>query len=565
MATKNDFKILDQKCLKHFELASSVLSLSKDVVTKLDEKTQKRFGFYYLILQYVLGVNEYEELTDLICDQEFNAKLFNKKDNDAGVDAICINEDSKVISIFNFKFRESFIIDKKQSLNELLLSVKFLNAIAAGKNSFTGKLGDKLKRILECNDSSEVWTTKFYFVSNENKTLDLYSPEIKNLSETQGIEVRTIGLEQIAEFMSMHPTSVDAELLLPVESIISHSENSLSSDISYILCLCLTDLLRITSNNESLRKDTNIEDETVLSSINVEKSVLYENVRSYLLRSKYNGNILSSLDIEPEKFFFYNNGLTIVAEDIITKSVNSNKKLRLKIKNFQVLNGGQTLRTIHNFNRKNNDNIKKLSEASVLVRVMKVTDDDFKSRISEYTNSQNAISQIDLKSMRKEQIQLQNYLSSYNILYVRKAGEVGEDSKEYKYIITLQQLGQILYAIEGYPGQVSNKKKDIFTKHYDRLFHSERLLSEDTVEYVEAFFTIKDIYKGISDSYMLLKVFFILYLSVALKRYDYDQLITEFETFVKEQEKKQNMKISRILISQKFTEEFNTKFNIKQS
>ena len=80
-----------------------------------------------------------------------------------------------------------------------------------------------------------------------------------------------------------------------------------------------------------------------------------------------------------------------------------------------------------------------------------------------------------------------------------------------------------------------------------------------------AFFTIKDIYKDISDSYMLLKVFFILYLSVALKRYDYDQLITEFETFVKEQEKKQNMKISRILISQKFTEELNTKFNIEQS
>ena len=82
---------------------------------------------------------------------------------------------------------------------------------------------------------------------------------------------------------------------------------------------------------------------------------------------------------------------------------------------------------------------------------------------------------------------------------------------------------------------------------------------------MEAFFTIRDIYKGISDSYMLLKVFFILYLSVALKRYDYDQLITEFETFVKEQEKKQNMKISRILILQKFTEELNTKFNIKQS
>lgn len=309
-----------------------------------------------------------------------------------------------------------------------------------------------------------------------------------------------------------------------------------------------------------MRENATLEDDSSLSSLDVEKDVLYENVRGYILRSKFNGNILRSLDSEPEKFFFYNNGLTIVAKDINSQKVNSNRKIRLQIKDFQVLNGGQTLRTIHKFNKDNRDNINKLSQASVLVRVMKVTEDDLKSKISEYTNSQNAISQIDLKSMRTEQVQLQNYLSSHDILYIRKNGDTGDDSKSYKLCVTLQQMGQILYAVKGNPGQVSNKRKDIFTKEYENLFCTENLLSKQTVDYIEIFFRIKEEYKTYG-RVMVLKIFFILYLSVRLGRRDYKKIIDEFEEYLKRKSDSE-MKPSRLLISPIFMSELKEYFSI---
>lgn len=561
MATKNDFKILDQKCFRIFQLASSILEFDEKIINNLDEQAKKRFGFYYLILQYVLGINDYDELTSLICDQEFNSKLLNDNSLDKGIDAVYVNEDERIISVFNFKFREKFKLDKEQSINEILNSEKFFNAVDKGRKSFKGKIGEAAKRIIECNDSSEVWKTFFYVVSNENISIDRESETIKDLEEVHGITVCPIGLNEIVDFMSMHPKAINADLLLPSESVISYSEDSLSSDISYILCICLTDLIRITSDNSTLREDTNLEDDSRLSSVDVEKDVLYENVRGYILRSKYNENILRSLGEEPEKFFFYNNGLTIVAKDINSQKVNSNKKVRLQIKDFQVLNGGQTLRTIHKFNRINRENIKKLSQASVLVRVMKVAEDDLKSKISEYTNSQNAISRMDLKSMRTEQVQLQSFLSSHNILYIRKNGDTGEDNKDYKCTVNIEQMGQILYAVKGYPGQVSNKKKDIFTKEYDALFCTDDLLSNQTIEYIQAFFKIKKEYET-RGRIMNLKLFFILYLSVNLGRTDYKELIDEFEKYL-ETKKVSEMKISRLLITPTFMSGLKAEFNIK--
>lgn len=561
MATRNDFKILDQKCFRIFQLASSILEFDEEIINNLDEQTKKRFGFYYLILQYVLGINDYDELTSLICDQEFNSKLLNDNSSDEGIDAVYVNEDERIISVFNFKFREKFKLDQQQSINEILQSEKFFNAVDKGRKSFKGKIGKAAKRIIECNDSSEVWKTFFYVVSNENISIGRESETIKDLEEVHGITVCPIGLNEIVDFMSMHPKAINADLLLPSESVISYSEDCLSSDISYILCICLTDLIRITSDNSTLREDTNLEDDSRLSSVDVEKDVLYENVRGYILRSKYNENILRSLGEEPEKFFFYNNGLTIVAKDINSQKVNSNKKVRLQIRDFQVLNGGQTLRTIHKFNRINRENIKKLSQASVLVRVMKVAEDDLKSKISEYTNSQNEISRMDLKSMRTEQVQLQSFLSSHNILYIRKNGDTGEDNKDYKCTVNIEQMGQILYAIKGFPGQVSNKKKDIFTKEYDALFCTNDLLSNQTIKYIQAFFNIKKEYET-RGRIMNLKLFFILYLSVNLGRTDYKELIDEFEKYL-ETKKDSEMKISRLLITPTFMSGLKAEFNIK--
>ena len=61
-------------------------------------------------------------------------------------------------------------------------------------------------------------------------------------------------------------------------------------------------------------------------------NILFDNVRGLIINSKYNDNIYKTLEDEPSKFFMYNNGLTIIATDIISEDTNANKKIKLTIK-----------------------------------------------------------------------------------------------------------------------------------------------------------------------------------------------------------------------------------------
>ena len=61
----------------------------------------------------------------------------------------------------------------------------------------------------------------------------------------------------------------------------------------------------------------------------------------------------------------------------------------------------------------------------------------------------------------------------------------------------MEKFGQILFAIEGFPYNVSNRKKDIFdeTKYYDQLFGKGDVV-EKSVDYVKKYKEIKDIYRN---------------------------------------------------------------------
>lgn len=558
MATLNDHKRLNLKCQRYFELAKIEGAIPSDIT--VSEENQKRFGFYYLVLKNILEIDNFSSITDCITDQDFNAKLFQEAYQDEGIDAVYIDEETKNISLFNFKYRLKWNIDKEQSINEAIISSKYLNILRTENNILEGKLKVYTDNIIEKTGSDEIWNIVFYIVSNENKEIDNSNPELENLRSVYGIETKCIGLDTLTQLMSLHPQPVSTKIIVPTNSILTYSEDNISTEKSYVLCVRLIDLIRITCNDVNLRNDTMLADESRLFNTDIEMNVLYENVRGFILKSKYNNNILETLENEPSRFYFYNNGLTIVADNINVKRAGLDKKWELTIENFQVINGGQTLRTIHKYARENKDNINKLSDASVQLRIIKVDDDDFKSRISEYTNSQNAISVLDLKSMRKEQIDLEDYLSENDILYIRKSGDTGDDGKKYSYCISFQKLGQILYAINGHPGQVSNKKKLIFTSEYEKLFCNDELLSLKTVEYIKSYFSIRDLYKKVS-GYFELKVFFVLYLSVKLSRYDYRQLIKDFDSFVLTSTKS-SIKPSRKLIQPSFFIDMNSHFGI---
>ena len=372
MANINDFKLLNIKCKNYFNVLENLL---EEPISTSSEKQKERFGFYLFMLESICDIKDTYDLVELITDQEFNAVIFNQKDEDFGVDAIYVDEENNFINFFNFKFREKFNTDKQQGINETFLTTKFTNSIVTDDTSgLNGKIKKIAENVISKINGNDIWKLRLYVISNDNKELDINSPEIRQLKELYDLETIPIGLDAISQFMSLRPEPINAILHIDKDSILPFVESSLSSSKSYIIRITAPDLLRITCNEEKYRVDYKMEDFQPLANTQMDYNLLFDNVRGLIVRSKFNDNIYGTLKKEPSKFFMYNNGLTITANDIISEDTNANKKVKITISDFQVVNGGQTLRTLHKFNQIDKDNITKyLSSCELLLRVFKTS------------------------------------------------------------------------------------------------------------------------------------------------------------------------------------------------
>lgn len=132
------------------------------------------------------------------------------------------------------------------------------------------------------------------------------------------------------------------------------------------------------------------------------------NVRSYLqARGKINGGILETLFDAPERFLAYNNGITIVAEEIVVGPLNNGNPGIRAIKGLQIVNGGQTTASIHRAGKGENGiarfrgKIADLGKVFVQAKVTVIERSQFDTLvplISRYSNSQNKVSEVDLRA-----------------------------------------------------------------------------------------------------------------------------------------------------------------------
>ena len=558
-ASANDFKLLNIKCKKYFDLFAK----SNDFIDLPDDvKIKERFGFYFFMLESLCNEKDIDKISDLITDTEFNSHFIGKRHNDQGVDACYIDEESKEIMLFNFKFRAKFNIDKKQSFNDAFISTKLVNSIL---NENTQGLEGKLKRfvedVIDKLSGNEVWKLSLYMVSNESIPIDVNESAIQQLKDFYDLEVVSICLPNIKSMMSIRPNPISAELIIDNDALMSYSESTISTSKSYIVRLNAADIIRITCKNPELRNDYNCEKIESLSKEKFEFGVLFDNVRGFVQRSKYNEAIAKSLKEEPHKFFMYNNGMTIVSKNIRAEEVNGRKKVRISIDDFQVLNGGQTLRTLHNFNAQDEINITDyLSKSEILVRIFNAYDSESVNKIAEYTNSQNSISNIDLKSLSTLQIQIEQLLDEHDIIYSRKNGDIGiDDTKDYRYKISMEQFGQILFAVQGNPEKSSNQKQHIFGRYYNEIFSEDKFNISEAPKIIESYFEVKKSYNSIDQSIQKIeqKVFYILYMSSVRDDLSYTDCIDMLEKALDEFEPDSRITNARKLIKVSFKDHLN--------
>lgn len=547
MANINDFKLVNKYSKDYF----------KNIKTnnKIDESQNKRLGFYLLILECVTGNPNMDELQDTIIDTEFCNLVYNEQNNDYGIDAVYIDEEQKIIKLFNFKFRENFKKNRGQKEGNILDSSKFLMKLNSGNfDGVDSRTRKKLERIQSHFDSEEIWKTELYLVSNDNIALSADNNTINDFKDVYDIIVKPITLDDIVSFISERPDALSAEFIIDSNSVLTYEENSLSTQKSYLVKLPLSTLIRITCSNPDIRNDSSMKDLSELRDVNLELGVLYDNVRGYLGNTKFNKSILNTLKEEPSRFFMYNNGITITAQNIIMKSINGKQKYSCKIDGFQIVNGGQSLRTIYEYKRED-FNEENLAVSEVLVRLFKTEfDEELTNNIAEYTNSQNAISSTDLKSISNLQIQIEKYLETEDINYIRKAGDVKSKDRNFNFRITMERLAQLIYSYKGYPDRATNQKSQLFERYYDDIFDKNKLDFDLYVNLVKYYAKVEDFYENSNYKSYNQKYLYVIFLKGLYKEEPVNKFVDVIESTLKEYKKDENLSDARKLIQRGFKE-----------
>ncbi len=553
MASINDFKLIKLKSMKYYEM------IKEDIEVKSDTE-KARFGFYIFMLECLTNNTNLHDLKNCIIDTEFRMKFFKEENNDLGIDAVYIDEENMTINLFNFKFRENFKAKAGQKLSSLSDSSKFMLAI---ENENTEKLDCTTKKVIEeiINrlNSMDRWLINLYCVSNENLELqdDQY---IDDFSQKYNMEINSIVIDDIIDYISDNKNDIDSTFVADIDSVIPHKENELSSATSYLVKMSLNSLIKITCDDIEIREseeEFNIEN---LKEIQFESDILNDNVRGFLGDTKYNTNIINTIDKEPENFFLFNNGITITANNIKGNVINGKKRFLCNLKGMSIVNGGQTVRSIYKYIEEEYE-IQNLDTAKILVRFISTNEEEkLKTDIAEYTNSQNAISVFDLKSISYLQISLETFLKENDIQYVRKAGDTG-DTETLKYRISKEELAQILYSLKGFPERATNQKKALFSKYYNDIFN-DSLEFEDVVPYIKSYKEIEQKYIDSDYNGFNSKYLYILYINDKTN-YDYNKCIDILEKTIDEFKKEEGAKISdaRKLIQKEFKKQLDNQLN----
>lgn len=130
--------------------------------------------------------------------------------------------------------------------------------------------------------------------------------------------------------------------------------------------------------------------------------LLEKNVRSFLqVKGAVNRGIRDTLRDEPEMFLAYNNGISVTAESVeIVRDGNDRASIR-KIRDMQIVNGGQTTASI--FNAQQDKKVAAdLSQVFVQMKISVIKSsvemDEIVPRISAFANTQNKIQVADFSA-----------------------------------------------------------------------------------------------------------------------------------------------------------------------
>jgi hypothetical protein len=398
---------------------------------------------------------------------------------DKNVDALWIDYKSKNIYILQGKLRESS--SKNENRNDVLNFVRQLSELFSSSdierraffNDLNASVKDSLSKAvtLFANDPSYKLTVFFISTGSISRTI-LSEVEQELQKYPNRYKAELFDCNRIASLLKDYNDSVIPHV---PDIVLSISGNAQSNHIDYSY---------ITSNPDNSQRQLK---SWVFTAKGAEIAKIYHdignrifarNIRGYQGATKINTSIQHTMKEEPEYFWYFNNGITIVCNDatILKNGMKSN----INIKGAQIINGLQTTRSLSDIHGEVGGDI------DVLVKVIKIpydnneehSYDNLVNNVVRSTNWQNPISMQDLVSNTAVQIMLEKELRKRDYQYIRKRMSKTEARTGYGAQVMQIKKDELALAVAAtiYDPAIPNTvgKERLFEEdYYDNIFRSD--------------------------------------------------------------------------------------------
>ncbi len=148
--------------------------------------------------------------------------------------------------------------------------------------------------------------------------------------------------------------------------------------------------------------------------------VFESNIRQWMqFKTSVNKGIRETLQNNPGKFFYYNNGITIVVSDFEELGDNI-----IKLYAPQIVNGAQTSNSILDHSKRTRN-----MNGSMTVTIIKADDEQEQNNITRYRNSQNSVRGKDLVSLMDFHKSIKSQLKNCGYFYEIQAGSFDTKTK----------------------------------------------------------------------------------------------------------------------------------------
>lgn len=400
-------------------------STANRTATRIGNKLKERFMKYLsadtnsedeLISKSIAAytVSFFSEATD----EEASYSVCDGSD-DGGIDAIYVSHTAKILIVVQSKYNKSGSATWKKA--------EFLNFKEACENLLSGKyerLSKKLNsRISDIDYAFDETDYKCLFIMSHTGKIGGASEILELMKDWQNELNRSACTDDISDSNSL-PYQVH---LFSREDIVGGLSGASRKTIT-IKDVQLFSYGRLDEPHTSI---FGYIDGTQLKewweSHNI--SLFEKNIRGLLGDTPVNQSIKNTILTEPELFWYFNNGITVLVDRISPhkRNANNNPNGLFTLENITIVNGAQTVNTIGKIT-----DLEALKKVKVYIKVIQIDAiNDLIYKITRATNYQNAVSGRDFASQEENQQRLQKEILiegyKYKLLRSNKEDSISED------------------------------------------------------------------------------------------------------------------------------------------